>query len=97
MLRTCERSFPIPGLVKAYALAESCVPDRSQRMTVTAASSQRFVVSYLGTVPQIVMTVRLPGNARAATLRTAKPLRHAQLGCEMEEQRDRQHYVSVRD
>jgi len=37
------------------------------------------------TVPQIVMSVRLPGGTRAATLRTAKPLDHAWFGREMEE------------
>jgi hypothetical protein len=49
------------------------------------ASSQRFVVDGQRALPQIVMTVRLPSNTHAATLRTAKPLYHARLGYEMEE------------
>jgi S-adenosyl methyltransferase len=48
-------------------------------------------------MPQIVMSVRLSGNAHMTTLRTAMQLHHARPGCEMEDQRDRQHHVFVRD
>lgn len=65
---------------RSRALETGCHLWRSLR-----AGSQRFVVSDQRTVPQIVMTVRLPSSTHATTLRTAKPLHHARLGCEMEE------------
>jgi hypothetical protein len=54
----------------------------------TATGSQRSVVNDQQAVPRIVMSERLPGNARTTTLRTAMQLHHARLECEMEDQRD---------
>jgi S-adenosyl methyltransferase len=54
-------------------------------------------VSDRRTIPQIVMSVRLPSNDHTTTLRTAKSFHRARPGCEMEDQRDRQRHVFVRD
>ena len=96
MLRSCESRSrdPVSSRLTPSGIVR-CEPIAAD--DDTAAGSQRFVVSVQRMMPQIVMSVRLPGNAHTTTLRTAKSFHHVRPGCEMEDQRDRQHHVFVRD